>query len=75
MSKHKIKTILINEINNSKKINEFFKMSSKFNNINELFDKLIFDKEVSVIIVINETSEHLTRVLSKIRIPSDTNSL
>lgn len=75
MSKHKIKTILIDDINKdstkSKKIEEFFKMSSKYNNINELLDKLIFDKDVAVIIVINETSEQLTRVLSKIKISAD----
>lgn len=74
ISKHKIKTILINDINNdtikSKKLNDFFKVS-KYDNINELLDKLIFDKEVAVIIVINETSDQLTKVLSKIKIASD----
>jgi hypothetical protein len=74
MSKHKIKTILLNEINSDKnklkKINDFISVS-KFSNINELLDKLIFDNEVAVIIVINETTEQLTRVLSKIKISSD----
>ena len=46
-------------------------MSSKYNNVNELLDHLIFDNEVAVIIVINETSEQLTRVLSKIKISAD----
>ena len=75
MSKHKIKTILIDDINTdpakSKKIEEFFKVSSKFKNINELLDRLIFDQDVAVIIVINEKSEQLTRVLSKIKISAD----
>lgn len=75
ISKHKIKTIIIDDINKdpikSKKINEFFKVSTKFNNVNALLDKLIFDKEVAVIIVINETSEQLIRVLSKIKISAD----
>ena len=75
ISMHKIKTILIDDINKdpikSKKISDFFKVSAKFNNINELLDRLIFDKEVAVIIVINETSEQLTRVLSKIKISAD----
>lgn len=75
ISRHKIKTILIDDINKDplkiKKIEEFLKASAKFNNINELLDRLIFDKEVAVIIVINETSEQLTRVLSKIKISAD----
>lgn len=75
MSKHKIKTILIDDIDKdpakSKKIEDFLKVSSKFSNINELLDRLIFDKDVAVIIVINETSEQLTRVLSKIKILAD----
>lgn len=75
MSKHKIKTILIDDINTdptkSKKIEEFFKVSSKFKNINELLDRLIFDEDVAVIIVINEKSEQLSRVLSKIKISAD----
>ena len=75
MSKHKIKTILIDDINTdptkNKKIEEFFKVSSKFKNINELLDRLIFDEDVAVIIVINEKSEQLTRVLSKIKISAD----
>lgn len=75
MSKHKIKTILIDDINKDpvkrNKIWEFFKVSSKYNNINELLDRLIFEKDVAVIIVINETTEQLTRVLSKIKISAD----
>src|SRR5690606_15765579 len=67
--------ILIDDINNDhskkKKIEDFLKVSSKYNNINELLDKLIFEKDVAVIIVINETSEQLTRVLSKIKIAAD----
>jgi hypothetical protein len=74
ISKHKIKTVLINEINadpvKEQKINEFIK-ASKFHNVNQLLDTLIYDKEVAVIVVINETSEQLTRVLSKIKISAD----
>jgi hypothetical protein len=74
ISKHKIKTILIDEINKDPikagKLNDFFK-HSKYNNINELLDKLIFEKEVAVIIVINETSEQLIKVLSKVKISAD----
>jgi hypothetical protein len=74
-SKHKIKTILIDEINKdlnkNDKLTNFFSKSSKFNNINELLDRLIFEKDVSVIIVINETSDQLMKVLSKIKIATD----
>jgi len=74
ISKHKIKTILISDINSDpikgEKLNDFFKVS-KYDNINELLGKLIFDKEVAVIIVINEISDQLTKVLSKIKIASD----
>lgn len=74
LSKHKIKTILIEDINRdpikTQKINDYLN-SARFNNINELLDKLIFDKEVAVIIVINEASDQLTRVLSKIKISAD----
>lgn len=72
-SKHKIKTILIDEINHDaeklKKLEQFY-LESKYNNINELLDKLIFDNEVSVFIVIDEETPELNTVLSKIKIPA-----
>lgn len=72
ISKHKIKTIILDDINKDPikqdKINNFLKTSAKFRNVNELLDKLIFEKEVAVIIVINEASDQLKRVLSKIKI-------
>lgn len=75
MSKHKIKTIILDDINKDPvkqdKINYFLQSSFKFRNVNELLDKLIFEKEVAVIIVINEISDQLKRVLSKIKISSD----
>lgn len=75
MSKHKIKTILIEDIHKNpekiKKIQNFLNSSPKYNNVNELLDKLIFDKDAAVIIVINEISEQLSRVLSKIKISTD----
>lgn len=48
----------------------FFNNQKKYSNINEQLDHLIFKDEVSVIIVINEISEQLTRVLSKMKISS-----
>jgi len=72
--KHKIKTILITEIKNDpikqKKLDAYFQ-NSKYNNINELLDKVIFDKAVSVIIVINEASVELDRVLAQLTISTE----
>ena len=74
VSKHKIKTILLDEIscdsNKLKKVNDFL-AASKYSNINALLDELIFENEVAVIIVINESSDQLTKVLSKVKISSD----
>lgn len=73
-SKHKIKTILIDEIQSDpakeKRLEQFYK-ESKYNNINELLDKLIFDDDVSVIIVIDEETPELSTVLSKIKISAE----
>jgi|LSQX01.2.fsa_nt_gb hypothetical protein len=75
ISKHKIKTILLEDINKDpekqKKLEDFLKASTEFKNANELMDSLIFEKEVAVIIVINDATEQLERVLSKIRISAD----
>ena len=75
MSKHKIKTIILDDINKDpgkkKKMEDFLKNSSIYHNINDLLDKLTFDKDIAVIIVINEASEQLSRVLSKIKISTD----
>lgn len=75
ISRHKIKTILLEDIAKDgakkEKVNEFLEASSRFNNVNELLDRLIFDSDVAVIIVINETSDQLMRVLSKIKISAD----
>ena len=70
-SKHKIKTILINEIRSDSekqsKLNAFF-AQSKYNNINELLDKLLFDDDVSVIIVINEETSELNAALATLNV-------
>jgi hypothetical protein len=73
-SKHMIKTVLIDDIHSDpakqKKLDAFFK-ESQFSNVNELLDKLIFDKEVAVIIVIDEETPELQGVLSKIKITTE----
>jgi len=75
MSKHRIKTILKEDIESDskkkEKVDDFLKKSTKFTSSVELLDKLIFDSEVAVIIVIDDITEHLTRVLSKIKITAD----
>lgn len=74
-SKYRIKKIILEDINKDlvkkKKMEDFLKNSSIYHNINDLLDKLTFDKDVAVIIVINEASEQLSRVLSKIKISTD----
>jgi hypothetical protein len=56
--------------------NDYFPNCPKFPrflglHMNEMLDKLIYINELAVIIVINETSEQLTRVLTKIKIDTD----
>lgn len=74
MDKHKIKKLLIEEINNNRqmtdKLNSFFEKSS-WNNINELLDKVIFDKKPTAIVVINQESEELQNVLAQFTMAVD----
>ena len=49
---------------------EFFK-KSKYDNINELLDKVIFDNKLSAIIIIDEATEELYNVLGQLKISTD----
>lgn len=75
MSKHRIKTILKEDAEHSpekmRRINDFLGESNKYFSFVELLDKVVFDNEVSVIVVIDEVTSHLVKVLSKIKIPAD----
>ena len=66
--KHKIKTILlknlVEDINKNKVLEKYFE-KSKFNNIYELLDEVIFEKDIAAIVVINEATPELDMVLSK----------
>lgn len=72
--KHKIKTILlknlVEDINKNKVLEKYFE-KSKFNNINELLDEVIFEKDIAAIVVINEATPELDMVLSKLTITTE----
>jgi len=72
--KHKIKKILIEDINTDnvkkEKLRNYYG-ESRYKNINELLDTVIFDNPVSAIIIIDEKSDELDMVLSQLRIPTE----
>ena len=74
MDKYKIKNLLIKEIDSDTskkhKLEEFFS-KSKYNNINELLDRVIFDNKPAAIIVIDEASEELYKVLGQLTMDTD----
>lgn len=69
--KYKMKNLLIAEIEADKakkqKVEDFFQQS-QFNHLSELLDKVIFDKKPAAIIVIDEATEELDRVLNQLTI-------
>ena len=72
--KYKIKSCLLDAINcdNTKKakLTSFFK-KSKYDNINELLDKVIFDNKPSAIIIIDEATEELYNVLGQLTMTTE----
>lgn len=72
--KYKMKNLLLEAINKdaAKKatLKEFFKQS-KYDNINELLDKVIFDNKPSAIIIIDEATEELYNVLGQLTMATD----
>lgn len=74
MDKYKIKNLLINEIssdvNKKQKVEAFFS-KSKYDNINELLDRVVFDNKPAAIIVIDEASEELSKVLGQLTMDTD----
>ena len=73
-AKHKIKTLLLEHINSNsdkkKKLIEFVKQS-KYDNINELLDKVIYENKPSAIIIIDEATEDLYTMLNQLTMPVD----
>lgn len=67
--KYKMKTHLLNDISGDAdkkaKLDTYFS-HSKFDNINELLDKVIYDNKPATIIVIDEATEALSKVLGQL---------
>lgn len=74
MDKYKIKNILLNNIGSDKikkaKLDNFLK-KAKFSNINELLDLVIFDNRPSAIIIIDEVTEELNRVMAQLTMSTE----
>jgi hypothetical protein len=74
MDKYKIKSILLDSIDSDnekkEKLNTFFKRS-RFNNVNELLDQVIFDNRPSAIIIIDEATEELNRVMAQLTMATE----
>ena len=72
--KYKLKNTLLAEVNNNtqkkKKLASFF-AKSKYDNINELLDKVIFENKPASIIVIDEATDELTNVLSQLTMATE----
>ena len=74
IDKYKIKSLLLEDITNSQtkkdKLENFFS-NSKYNNTNEMLDKVIFDNKPSAIIVIDEATEELYNVLGQLTMSTE----
>ena len=72
--KYKIKQILLSDINKDtekkKKLSDFF-AKSKFDNTNELLDKVVYDNKPATIVVINEATEELSKVLGQLTMATE----
>ena len=72
--KYKMKSLLLEEINKDatkkEKLKKFFQ-KSKYDNINEVLDKVIFDNKPSAIIIIDEATEELYNVLGQLTMATD----
>ena len=72
--KYKMKNHLLTEINKDPQkqtLLEGYFANSKYDNINELLDKVIFDNKASAIIVIDEATEELYNVLGQLTMRTD----
>ena len=72
--KYKIKTCLLTEVNKDdlkkQKLATYFS-KSKYNNINELLDKVIFDNKPAAIIVIDEATDELYNVMAQLTMSTE----
>lgn len=74
IDKYKLKNTLLSAVNGDpakkKKLTEFF-AKSKYDNINELLDKVIFENRPAAIIVIDEATEELFNVMAQLTITTE----
>lgn len=74
IDKYKIKNCLISEVNKDdskkQKLAAYFS-KSKYDNINELLDKVIFDNKPAAIIVIDEATDELYNVMDQLTISTE----
>ena len=72
--KYKIKNLLLSAINEdlekSNQLKKYF-ANSKYNNINELLDKVIFDNKPAAIIIIDEATEELYNVMGQLTMATE----
>ena len=72
--KYKIKNCLLDDIGmdsaKKSKLNEFFK-NSKYDNINELLDKVIYDNKPAAIIIIDQATDELYNVLGQLTMATE----
>lgn len=72
--KYKIKNLLLSDIGKSdekkKKLADFFE-KSKYDNINELLDKVIFENKPAAIIVIDEATDELSNVMAQLTMTTE----
>lgn len=72
--KYKLKNTLLSAVNGDpakkKKLTTFFE-KSKYDNINELLDKVIFENRPSAIIVIDEATEDLFNVMAQLTMTTE----
>ena len=72
--KYKIKNLLLSAINEdlekSNQLKKYF-ANSKYNNISELLDKVIFDNKPAAIIIIDEATEELYNVMGQLTMATE----
>lgn len=72
--KYKLKNILLSAVGadteKKNKLAEFF-AKSKYSNVNELLDKVIFENKPAAIIVIDEATEELTNVMNQLTMTTE----
>ncbi len=72
--KYKIKNCLLSEVNKDdvkkKKLTTYFS-KSKYDNINELLDKVIFDNKPAAIIIIDEATDELYNVMAQLTMSTE----